>query len=78
MTACRARVGPRPGPAAGACSCASKLTTGLEPSKPAELLAYLPIVERPAARRIRYDAPDIPAAVRFLTFIASCAPDIQP
>jgi D-amino peptidase len=46
--------------------------------RPAELLAYLPIVERPTAHSIRYLAPDVLEAVKFLVFIGSYSPDIDP
>jgi D-amino peptidase len=44
----------------------------------AELLAYLPIVERTASHRIRYTAGSIPELARFLAFIGGYSPDITP
>lgn len=46
--------------------------------RPAELLAYLPIVERPADRTIAYTAPDILAISRFLVFVGAFSADIDP
>jgi D-amino peptidase len=44
----------------------------------AELLAYLPIVERTDAHSIRYSATSIPELARFLAFIGTYSPDIDP
>jgi D-amino peptidase len=46
--------------------------------RPAELLAYLPIVDRPTAHSVRYSAENILEAVKFLVFIGSYSPDIDP
>lgn len=46
--------------------------------RPAQVLAYLPIVERVDAHTIRYEAPDVPAASRFLEFLLSYSPDLEP
>jgi D-amino peptidase len=46
--------------------------------RPAELLDYLPIVERPAARTIRHTAEDMVALSRFMQFILSYQPDLAP
>lgn len=46
--------------------------------RPAEVLAYLPIVSRPAARTIRFVGRDMPEVSRFLTVVTSYAPDIDP
>jgi len=44
----------------------------------AELLGYLPIVERLTAHRIRYRAGSMLDVARFLAFISGYAPDITP
>ena len=44
----------------------------------AEILAYLPIVERTDAHSIRYTATSILDIARFLAFIGTYAPDIDP
>ncbi len=44
----------------------------------AELLGYLPIVERTGSHTIRYMATTLPELARFLAFIGTYAPDIQP
>lgn len=46
--------------------------------RPAEILAFLPIVERTSAHSIRYTGASIPDVARFLAFIGSYAPDIDP
>jgi D-amino peptidase len=46
--------------------------------RPAELLAWLPMVERPAARTIRYTAPTLVDVSRFLVFVGAYSPDIDP
>lgn len=43
-----------------------------------EILAYLPIVERPTAHSIRYSAATLPDIARFLAFIGTFTPDIDP
>lgn len=43
-----------------------------------EILAYLPIVERPTAHSIRYNASTLPAIARFLAFIGTFTPDLEP
>jgi D-amino peptidase len=44
----------------------------------AETLALLPIVERASTHRIRYTASSMPELARFIAFIGSYSPDIQP
>jgi D-amino peptidase len=44
----------------------------------AEILGYLPIVERRTAHAIRYQAASITAIARFLAFVGSYTPDITP
>ncbi|MGH7500942.1 MAG: M55 family metallopeptidase [Longimicrobiales bacterium] len=46
--------------------------------RPAEMLAYLPIVERVNAHTIRFTAQDMVTISRFLEFMATYCPDIQP
>jgi D-amino peptidase len=46
--------------------------------RPAELLAYLPGVERTGARSIRFKAPDMAAAARMVTFILDYSVELQP
>lgn len=46
--------------------------------RPAELLAYLPIVERTDAHAIRFQAKDMPEAARFLEFVLSYEPGLSP
>lgn len=45
---------------------------------PAEVLSYLPIVERADAHTVRYVAPDMIAASRFLEFIGTYEPGLTP
>ena len=44
----------------------------------AELLGYLPIVERTSAHSIRYRAPTMSQVAEFLAFISSYEPDLTP
>ncbi|HSJ10863.1 MAG TPA: M55 family metallopeptidase [Longimicrobiales bacterium] len=44
----------------------------------AEVLAYLPIVERATAHSIRFRATSIPDIARFLAFVGTYSPDIDP
>jgi D-amino peptidase len=44
----------------------------------AEILAYLPIVERTTSHSIRYRAAALPELSRFLAFIGTYSPDIDP
>jgi D-amino peptidase len=44
----------------------------------AELLALLPIVERPSTHRIRYTASSMPELARFIAFIGGYSPDVEP
>jgi D-amino peptidase len=44
----------------------------------AEILGYLPIVERTTAHSILYRADSVPEIARFLAFIGSFSPDIEP
>lgn len=46
--------------------------------QPAELLSWLPSVERTGARSIRYRSKDMAEAVKFLEFIHSYSPGLQP
>ena len=46
--------------------------------RPAEVLAYLPIVERPADRTIRYRADDILEISKFLQFVGNYRADLSP
>jgi len=46
--------------------------------QPAELLAWLPNVQRTGARSIRYQSPDIVSAVRFLNFVLGYNVDLEP
>jgi D-amino peptidase len=44
----------------------------------AELLAYLPMVARPTARSIRYEAPTVLHAMRFISFVINYSPALEP
>lgn len=44
----------------------------------AEILAYLPIVERLDSHTVRYEAPDIVAASRFMEFVTNYEPGLSP
>ncbi len=46
--------------------------------RPAEMLAYLPIVERPDAHSIRYVGPDMIAISKFLEFVTTYAVTLEP
>ena len=46
--------------------------------RPAEVLAYLPIVERVGARTIRYEAADMEDLSRFLQFVGNYRSDLSP
>jgi D-amino peptidase len=46
--------------------------------RPAEVLAYLPIVERAGARTIRYTAPDMPTLARFMQFVGNYEAGLTP
>jgi D-amino peptidase len=46
--------------------------------RPAELLEFLPIVERPEARTIRYTADSMPEISRFIQFILNYQADLSP
>lgn len=46
--------------------------------RPAEVLAYLPIVERPSDRTIAYTAPTILDISQFLVFVGAFTADIDP
>jgi D-amino peptidase len=46
--------------------------------RPAEMLAYLPIVERLDAHSIRYRAPDMPEISKFIEFIVTYCIDLDP
>lgn len=55
-----------------------QLEVGFKNYRAAEILAYLPIVERTSSHTIRYTAATMPELARFLAFIGSYAPDIDP
>lgn len=46
--------------------------------RPAEILAYLPIVERIDAHSVRFVAKDVLEAVRFLSFVTNYEPGLEP
>jgi D-aminopeptidase len=46
--------------------------------RPAEMLAYLPIIERVNAHTVRFTAQDIVTISRFIEFIVTYCPDIEP
>jgi len=46
--------------------------------RPAELLAYLPVVERLDAHAVRYRAKDMLDASRFLEFVLGYQADLAP
>ncbi len=46
--------------------------------RPAEVLAYLPIVERPEARTIRFQARDMEEMARFFQFVGNYQPGLSP
>ncbi len=46
--------------------------------RPAEVLAYLPIVERPSHRTIRYTADDMVELSKFLQFVGHYRADLSP
>lgn len=46
--------------------------------RPAEVLAYLPIVERPSDRTIRYEGADMVEISRFLQFVGNYRSDLSP
>jgi D-amino peptidase len=46
--------------------------------RPAEVLAYLPIVDRPSDRTIRYEAPDMVEMSKFLQFVGNYRADLSP
>lgn len=54
------------------------LELGFKNYRAAEVLAYLPIVERTASHTIRYTAPRMPDIARFCAFIGTYSPDIEP
>lgn len=55
-----------------------RLDLALQSYRPAELLAYLPIVERTGARSIRYIGDDILAVSTFLRFLSEYSLDLDP
>jgi D-amino peptidase len=55
-----------------------RLELGFKNYRAAEILAYLPIVERTGSHNIRYQAPTMPDIARFLAFIGTYSPDIDP
>lgn len=54
------------------------LEVGFKNYRAAELLAYLPIVERTTAHSIRYRSSSLVDVARFLAFIGSYEPEIAP
>jgi D-amino peptidase len=46
--------------------------------RPAEMLAYLPIIERRDAHTVRFTASDMVTISRFIEFIVTYCPDIEP
>jgi D-amino peptidase len=54
------------------------LELGFRNYRAAEVLAYLPIVERTSSHSIRYTAARMPDIARFLAFIGTYSPDIEP
>jgi D-amino peptidase len=54
------------------------LDVGFKNYRAAEILAYLPIVERTTSHSIRYAAARMPDIARFLAFIGTYSPDIEP
>jgi D-amino peptidase len=46
--------------------------------RPAEVLSWLPMVERTGARSIRYRAPDAVSAITFLEFVLEYSPELEP
>lgn len=46
--------------------------------RPAEMLAYLPMVERPDAHSIRYVGPDMIAISKFIEFVTTYAVTLEP
>jgi D-aminopeptidase len=54
------------------------LELGFKHYRAAEVLAYLPIVERTSSHSIRYTAARLPDITRFLAFVGTYAPDIEP
>lgn len=50
---------------------------GLDRTRPTELLAYLPIVERVGSRTIRYTGGNIEVS-NFLVFAVNYEPGLQP
>lgn len=46
--------------------------------RPAELLSWLPMVERTGARSVRFKAPDAAAAMTFVGFVLAYSPDLEP
>jgi D-aminopeptidase len=46
--------------------------------RPAEVLAWLPGVERIDAHAVRYTVKDMPEASRFMAFILNYQADLQP
>jgi D-amino peptidase len=55
-----------------------RLELGFKHYRAAEVLAYLPVVERLDAHRIRYTADALPDIARFLAFIGTYSPDLEP
>jgi D-amino peptidase len=55
-----------------------RLELGFKNYRAAEILAYLPIVERTGSHSIRYQATTMPDIARFLAFIGTYSPDIDP
>ena len=55
-----------------------RLELGFKSYRAPEVLAYLPIVERTTAHSIRYTATSLLDVARFLAFIGTYSPEIDP
>lgn len=55
-----------------------RLAVTFKSYRPAELLEYLPMVERPAARTIRFEGADMVEVSKFLQFILNYEPGLSP
>lgn len=55
-----------------------QLDLGFRNYRAAEILDYLPIVQRTASHSIRFTAGTLPEVARFLAFIGTYSPDIEP
>jgi D-amino peptidase len=55
-----------------------RLDLGFKSYRASEVIAYLPIVQRPTAHSIRYTANSILDVARFLSFLGAYSPEIDP